>query len=153
MFIRRTTIKSRKTGEPYYTHRLVESVRTEKGVRQRTLLNLGTHFPYPREKWPEMVGRIENIIYGQRELFELPKDLETACQHYAALIIQAQDRTENSYDTNFTDYRNVDINTLELMRPRSVTIEHVAYQTLRQLKLDKKMKELDFNPTTILINI
>ncbi len=78
-------------------------------------------------------------------VFELLKDLETACQHYAALIIQAQDRTKNSYDTNATDYRNVDINTLELMRPRSVAIEHVAYQTLRQLKLDKKMKELGFN--------
>ena len=145
MFIRRTTIKSRKTGEPYYSYRLVESMRIEKGVRQRTLLNLGTHFPYPREKWPEMAGRIENIIYGQRDLFELPKDLETACLHYAALIIQTQDRTENSYDTNSTDYRNVDINTLELMRPRSVAIEHVAYQTLRQLKLDKKMKGLGFN--------
>ncbi len=89
MFIRRTTIKSRKTGEPYYTHRLVESVRTEQGVRQRTLLTLGTHFPYPRKKWPEMAGRIEDIIRGQRPLFELPKDLETAYHHYAALLIQA----------------------------------------------------------------
>lgn len=145
MFIRRTTIKSRKTGEPYYTYRLVESVRTEKGVRQRTLLNLGTHFPYPRKKWPEMAGRIEDIIHGQRALFELPKDLETACQHYAALIIQAQNRTDDLSDTSSSDYRNVDINTLELMRPRSVAIEHVAYQTLRQLKLDKKLKELGFN--------
>jgi len=145
MFIRRTTIKSRKTGEPYYTYRLVESMRTEKSVRQRTLLNLGTHFPYSREKWPEMAGRIENILYGQKAIFKLPKNLETACQHYAALIIQAIDRKENSFEKNSADYRNVDINTLELMRPRSVAIEHVAYQALRQLKLDKKMKELGFN--------
>ena len=41
MYIRRTTIKSRRTGEPYYTYRLVESLRTADGVRQCTLLNLG----------------------------------------------------------------------------------------------------------------
>ena len=66
MYIRRTTIKSRKNGEPYYTYRLVESVRTEKSVRQRTLLNLGKNFPYPREKWPELAGRIKEIISGQK---------------------------------------------------------------------------------------
>ncbi len=81
------------------------------------MLNLGTHFPYPREKWPDMAGRIEAIIYGQRALFELTEDFETACQHYAALIIQAQNRAENETDTNSSDYRNVDINTLEMMRP------------------------------------
>ena len=145
MFIRRTTIKSRKTGKPYYAYRLVESVRTEKGVRQNTLLNLGTHFSYPREKWSEMAKRINDIIYGQRALIELPQDLETACQHYAALIIQTQNRNKDLSNTGLSDYRNVDINTLYLMRPRSVSIEHVAYQTLRQLKFDKKMKELGFN--------
>jgi hypothetical protein len=32
MFIRRTSIKSRRTGEPYYTYRLVESLRIEQIV-------------------------------------------------------------------------------------------------------------------------
>jgi hypothetical protein len=50
MYIRRTTIKSRRSGEPYYTYRLVESVRTDQGVRQRTLVNLGRHFDVPREQ-------------------------------------------------------------------------------------------------------
>ena len=47
MFIRRTTIKSRESGEPYYTYRLVESVRVGAGVRQHTLLNLGRNFRSP----------------------------------------------------------------------------------------------------------
>ena len=51
MYIRRTTIKSRRTGEPYYTYRLVESVRLEGRVRQCTLVNLGRHFDVPREQW------------------------------------------------------------------------------------------------------
>jgi hypothetical protein len=48
MFIRRATIKSRESGEPYYTYRLVESVRTGEGVRQHTLLNLGRHSDFAR---------------------------------------------------------------------------------------------------------
>ncbi len=62
MYIRRTSIKSRKDGRQYYTYRLVESERTEKGVRQRTLLNLGTDFSLPREKWPEVASRVQQII-------------------------------------------------------------------------------------------
>ena len=50
MYIRRTAIKSRRTGEPYDTYRLVESVRLEGSVRQRTLLNRGRHFDVPREQ-------------------------------------------------------------------------------------------------------
>ncbi len=59
MFIRRTTIKSRRNGEPYYTYRLVESVRTDQGVHQRTLVNLGRHFDVPQEQWAALAQRIE----------------------------------------------------------------------------------------------
>ena len=75
MYIRRTTIKSRKSGEPYFTYRLVESVRAEKGVRQRTVLNLGRHYSLDRESWPDLVERIEAILSGQMNLFQLPKDI------------------------------------------------------------------------------
>jgi len=80
MYIRRTTIKSRKDGKPYYTYRLVESARTQKGVRQRTLLNLGRGFSYPRETWPDLAARIGEILHGQSRLIPLSVDLETAAQ-------------------------------------------------------------------------
>jgi len=67
MHIRRTTIKSRRNGEPYYTYRLVESVRTDQGVRQRTLVNLGRHFDVPREQWAALAQRIEQLLNGQQE--------------------------------------------------------------------------------------
>ena len=62
MYIRRTSIKSRRTGEPYYTYRLVESVRVEGQVRQRTLLNLGRYFDIPREQWAPLAQRIEQSV-------------------------------------------------------------------------------------------
>lgn len=147
MYIRRTTIKSRKNGEPYFTYRLVESVRTEKGVRQRTVLNLGRHFSLDRESWPDLVNRIDAILSGQTNLFQLPKDIETAAQRYAASIIESRDESCESISCKHDrpDYHNVDINSLEMMRPRSVGIEHVSLEALKQLKLDDKLKELGFN--------
>lgn len=147
MYIRRTTIKSRKSGAPYFTYRLVESVRTEKGVRQRTVLNLGRHFSLNRESWPDLVQRIEAILSGQRNLFKLTQDIETAAQHYAASIIQSRaevhDLISGKHDR--PDYHCIDINSLEMMRPRSVGIEHVSLEALKQLRLDNKLKELGFN--------
>ena len=71
MYIRRTTIKSRKDGGQYYTYRLVRSERIGKRVRQHTLLNLGTSFSLPREQWPELVSRIQSVIDGQIEIVKL----------------------------------------------------------------------------------
>jgi len=144
MYIRRTTIKSRKNGEPYYTYRLVESVRTEKGVRQRTLLNLGRGFPYPRETWPDLAARIQEIISGQTRLIPLSPDLEAAAQRYAALIIQTQARADE-FGKSSQDYHTVDVDSLDIQRPRSVGAEHVAYEALKQMELDKKLIELGFN--------
>jgi len=146
MYIRRTTIKSRKNGEPYYTYRLVESIRTDKGVRQRTLLNLGREFAFPREIWPDLAARIESIIKGQESFIKLDKEPETAAQHYAAMIIQAQVNSEGEInESKDADYHNVNIDSLELIRPRSISVEHVAYEAIQKLELDLKLKELGFN--------
>jgi hypothetical protein len=66
MYIRRTTIKSRGTAEPYFTYRLVESVRTPDGARQRKLLNLGCHFDVSRDQWGTVTQRIEQLLSAQR---------------------------------------------------------------------------------------
>ncbi|MFH0781408.1 MAG: hypothetical protein V2B20_05580, partial [Pseudomonadota bacterium] len=87
MYIRRTTIKSTKDGTRYYSYRLVESKRTEKGVRQYTLLNLGVDFSLSREQWPDLTRRIGGILGGQRSLFEIDRNIEQLAQHYASKII------------------------------------------------------------------
>jgi len=147
MYIRRTTIKSRQTGEPYYTYRLVESVRVNKQVRQKTRLNLGRHFEVPREQWGALVQRIEHILKAQTELFpvELEPQWEEDAQRYAALLINASARQTEGIKQPLTDYQSVDIDSLTLLRPRSVGIEHVALSAVRQLGLDLKLEALGFN--------
>jgi transposase len=144
MYIRRTTIKSRHTAEPYYTYRLVESIREGERVRQRTLLNLGRHFEVPRAQWGALVQRIESLLGGQADW--LPADLEPqweeAAQRYAAQLIRSRASVEEERCAPVADYHSVDLDTLELLRPRSVAIEHVALAALRQVGLDKKLAAL-----------
>jgi transposase len=141
MYIRRTSIKSRKDGSQYYSYRLVESKRTEKGVRQHTLLNLGADFALPREQWPDLTKRIEGILSGQQSLFKIELDIEQLAQSCASRIITSYQDVDNLDG----DYREVDLDSLEMSRPRSVGAEHVTLQSLRFLGLDTKLKELGFN--------
>ncbi|MCP4875605.1 MAG: IS1634 family transposase [Gammaproteobacteria bacterium] len=144
MYIRRTTIKSRRNGEPYYTYRLVESIRVGKGVRQRTLLNLGRHFEVPREQWQPLAQRIEQLVSAQEDLLpiQLNSKWEGSAQSYAAMLIQAQAQEDNKPVA--PDYQMIDANTLEMIRPRSVAVEHVALSALRQVALEQKLTELGF---------
>ncbi len=141
MYIRRTTIKSRKNGKPYFTYRFVESQRIGKKVRQHTILNIGTNFSLPRDQWPILCSRIQDIISGQKNLFEVDEKIEQSAQDYAARIIQAQTNVDQG---SHEDFCEVDVNSLELLRPRSISCEHVALEAFRFLELDKKLKELKY---------
>jgi len=144
MFIRRTAIKSRRTGEPYYTYRLVESIREGERVRQRTLLNLGRHFDVPRKQWAALAQRIEALVSGQGALLplELEPRWEETAQQYAAQIICVRARMQAGGVQSAPDYHTVDVASLEVVRPRSVAVEHVAWEAMRQVGLDTKLVEL-----------
>jgi len=142
MYIRRTTTKSTKDGSKYFSYRLVESKRTEKGVRQHALLNLGADFALPREQWPDLSKRIEDILSGQQNLFAVERDIEELAQSYASKIIASY---QDVHHPDTEDYREVDVDSLEMSRARSVGAEHVTLEALRLLSLDTKLKELGFN--------
>jgi transposase len=147
MYIRRTAIKSRRTGEPYYTYRLVESVRLEGRVRQRTLVNLGRHFEVPREQWAPLAQRIEQLLSRQAELIpaQLDPQWEEAAQRYSAQVLRAKARLEEEATPLEADYQSVDVNRVDLVRARSVGVEHVSLEALRQVGLDTKLEALGFN--------
>jgi transposase len=143
MFIRRTTIKSRHNGEPYYTHRLVESERVGGRMKQHTLLNLGRHFEVPKGQWRDLSSRIEQLLGGQPSLLslELTAELEALAQRYAAQILAGRGEDATQSDP----CESVDLATLELVRPRRVGIEHLALHAMEQLALRDKLAALGFN--------
>ncbi len=148
MFVRRTQTR-RTDGQTYYTHRLVNSQRIGAKVRQRTLLNLGGHFAIPREHWPRLCQRVEEILDGQRPLLEdAPARLEEEAQRIAAqLLARNPAPAEASADSAppGRDLQSVDVDSLDLVRPRSVGVEAVGLWALSQLGLLQLMAELGMN--------
>ncbi|MEA2818249.1 MAG: hypothetical protein QOJ86_253 [Bradyrhizobium sp.] len=155
MFIRRTNTRNRKTGEAYFTHRLVEAVRVGKVVRQRTLLNLGTHFDLPRAAWADLAGRIGEVLQGQAALLAVSSVVEAQAQRYAAQLIarQAGLEADTGGEAATERFQEVDLSTLDLVRPRCVGVEHAALSALRQLRFVDKLAELGFNTPQIAASV
>jgi hypothetical protein len=145
MFIRRTPTRHKATGEAYFTHRLVRSERIGAKVRQCTLLNLGSRFPLPEEDWPTVCARIEQILSAQATMLPLTPPIEEAAQRYAAQIVAsaAASCTEAAaQNRGGAQYHEVDIASLELVRPRTVGVEQVGLWAMAQLGFVEKLKAL-----------
>ena len=149
MFIRKVPHINKRNQREYYTYKLVESIRTERGPRQRELLNLGTDFNLPKEKWKDFANRVEEIITGQNSLFDYSLEIETLAGNCARKIIRRQSavipKKRDSSPDFIPDYQMVDVNSLQNEQARTIGAEHVVYHTLKELELDLKLAELKFN--------
>jgi len=157
MFIRRVTHIDKKNLKEYYTYKLVESVRTERGPRQRTLLNLGADFTLPEKDWKDLANRIEEIITGQQRLFACPEEVESLAHSYARKLIRYQGEPVlekgKASSGEGADYHRVDINTLENEYPRPVGAEYAIHETIKELKLDEKLTSLGFNKAAVDVTV
>jgi transposase len=140
MFIRKVPHKNKKNRREYFTYKLVESVRTERGPRQRDVLNLGVRFDLPRKQWKELANCIEGTLTGQRPLFDYPKKISTLARKYAREITRQQAQAIGEAEDVPSDYQVVDVNSVDNEDIRSVGAEHVVYETMRHLGLDRKLR-------------
>ena len=147
MFIRKTKIGNAKNGETYYTYRLVSSQRIGDKVRQKTLLNLGKNFSFPQQQWAQLCSRVKQILTGQMSLLEPEQKLEELAQYIAARLVtskkQSSIQAEKVQET--TCYQEVDVNSLQLIRPRSIGVEHACLEAIKELKLPEVLESLGFN--------
>ena len=143
MFIRRTQTRRSDDGQAYFAHRLVHSERIGNAVRQRTLLNLGRHFDIPRPQWARLCARIEEVLSGQAPLVaDCPTAVEKEAQRIAAQLVA---RGAGMTAARPTDVQPVDVDSLRLVRPRSVGVEQVGLWALEQLGLPARLAELGVN--------
>jgi len=157
MYIRRTQTRSNATGEHYFTYRLVRSERSAGKVKQVTLLNLGRHFSVDQSFWPALCVRIEELMAGQASLVEVDLPKATALEaeriveqlqlHRAptrsASATQAQSASKSEPEAvPETDVQAVDVNSLELVRPRSVGVEHIGLWAMRQVSFVELLIEV-----------
>ena len=155
--MRRTRTRSRD-GKSYFTFRLVRSQRVGDKVRQRTLLNLGSHFPIQQDHWRTLCHRIQRILDPRAEL--LPIECDPAVEAEAQRIVErllrdavpladpapdpmpAPPPDPAPQDSRQPDFQCVDVDSLKLARPRSVGVEHAARWAAEQLGLPDLLREL-----------
>ena len=152
MFIRRTITNSKKSEQVYYTYRLVEGVRLGSVVKQTTLLNLGSHFDIVQTDWALLASRIDALLRGQTDLQlqSVPEAVEVMAQRCAAQLI-ARLPTPNTQQSKATGtqepdrFQEVDVDSIEMVRPRSVGVEHAALSAIQASGLQDKLTELGLN--------
>jgi transposase len=143
MFIRKATKTDSKNGKSYSAYYLVESVRTDKGPRQRSLLYMGSEINLPEVEHKLLAQRISEIVAGQHLLIPYSEAVECLAQMYASQVIR-QLSTVMTPPTPISeaDFVTIDINTMEKSEPRTVGTEHLLLKMAQQLQLPKKFQEL-----------
>lgn len=146
MFIRRTKTRHTASGESYFSHRLVRSERQGTKVRQRTLLNLGHHFEIPQEQWSTLCTRLEQLLQGQTSLLpsELPDSVEREAQRLLAQLVSRESGLSGATTTEPAtgERQSVDIDSLQLVRPRSVGVEQLGLWAMQQAGLTDLWQKL-----------
>jgi hypothetical protein len=127
MYIREVITKNKKTNKPYVNHRLVESVQTEKGPRQRVIMNLGSLI-LPKEDWPKLARILEARLAGQSSLFEEMTEIADAAnkamEHYHFVLSQ---QAEKECRQESRQLVTVDLYSVTVTEARSLGPELVAH--------------------------
>ena len=153
MFVRRTQTRSTTNGERYFTHRLVRSERRGSRVRQRTLLNLGSHFSVPQADWPLLCARIDQLLSPQEALpaCDIPHAVEREAHRIAAQLVAGQvpllpeSAPQHDAGDGEREFHNVDVASLQLLRPRSVGVEHLGLWAMQQVQFIPLLTQLGLN--------
>ena len=100
MFIRKIRTRTTASGESTFSHRLVARRREGDTVRQKTLLNLGRHFPIDQGDWPLLCPRVDELMTHQTTLnfMTLPTAVETEARRIAKRLLERQEHRSETPD-------------------------------------------------------
>lgn len=149
MYIRKTTTKKAADGTHYATYRIVTSERILGRVKQRTLLTIGSAFDLEESLWAQLCKRIDDIVNGRLSLIPTKQEVEKYAQEFAARIIAELSLpvTEKEVSSEEERYKEVDVSSLELLKPRSVGVEHLALHAAQMLQLPDILMHVGLTPS------
>lgn len=141
MFIRVNKTRNKKTNTVYETHRLIESYRTEKGPRQRVLINLGK-LTIPKSDWKKLAFLLESKLAGQTTTFD-----GTKLGTLAASILENHNLHTKKIDSKEIREKEkelvtVDLGSIATEKSRSLGPEIVANHFFEKLGFDKILRDL-----------
>ena len=148
MYIRKVRKTDPKSGKTYFYHQLVESYRTPKGPRQRTLLNLG-RLELPEDELKFLADRIEDLLIGQLPLLEVPERIETLARHFASLIRKKKFQKGKDRVQYETQWETIDVNSIKNEDARTVGAEVVGDWAYKKLRIAQILEGVGFNKKEI----
>ncbi len=146
MFIREIQKKNPNSSKVFISHRLIESVRTPRGPRQRVVINLG-QLDIPKENWKELANRIEDLLRGyESSTVPISVEIEALARHHTKQILRKQrsEKKETHVLENEQDFRNVDINAVSSSDGKSVGPEHAGLEAMKALGFFDLFRQLGF---------
>jgi len=132
VFVKKVRKQNGVTKKDYEYLHLVESVRTEKGPRQRLILNLGKLDILPSQ-YQAFAKRVEDLLTGQRSIVGLDQSLEKSARGVARKIFKKQ--SESLSETTECDFESVDVNSFEIESPRSLGPEYMCHSVWKDLRM------------------
>jgi len=149
MYIKKVTKKKSVSGKPYEYLHLVENIRTEKGPRQRLILNLGA-LDIPEDQYKNLANCIEGKLKGISALLEThSSELSSLAEQFVSKIRKKtaeemvgaeQPRGAASGVARSTP---VDVESIAAGECRSIGAEHVAHHTWNMLGFNEILRECD----------
>ncbi len=141
MFI--SQLKLTRRGRTYTYHRLIESVRTQDGPRQRLIMSLGT-LELPKSEWPRLVERIEDFLRHQETIPFGSTAVDELALGYAERIRHKQER-ERAKSAARGQAKEVYLEHSESEQIRELGPEYVAHRFWQELELDRILKTQQFS--------
>ncbi len=147
MFIRKVSKSNKNSSKVYESLHLVESVRTDKGPRQRLLLDLG-EIDIPQEQYKELANCIEELLYGQQNLWPSDPEILDYAQEAVGRIRKknAEVLPEEQQEPVF---QQVDVNSIEASEARSIGPEYVCHSTYEDLKIGETLARSGLSPNAL----
>ena len=160
MFIREYKQSNKKTGEVYIKHKLVESVRTEKGPRQRVIMPLGT-LTVQRIDWKRLAHALECRITGQQSLLQehdadlerlalkiiSNNDLSKSLDILRGIKLEEHEAQQKALDRS--RYVPIDLNSVRMKDTRGLGAEVLCMKAWDLLGFTEILKKLRLSTTSI----
>ena len=153
MYVKKVKKTSSKNSTKSYTYlHLVENVRTEKGPRQRLLLNLGT-LPLKESEFRLFSKEVDRTLSGQTVIVKprLNKRLKQCISQTVTRLLEKQGKEVPSTveeEMKGRTVESIDTTSIQASSHHSIRAEHVCHNAYQELKIDefletKNVKERD----------
>lgn len=136
-------VKVKRDTKTYTYHRLMESVRTPKGPRQRLIMSLGT-LGIPKSEWPVLAERIQDFLTHQTIIPYGSTEVDHLALRYAQRVRHKQLR-QSARAIPRGQTKQIYIEESATEEIRQLGPEYVAHGFWQQLQLDRILKGVGFS--------